>query len=204
MLTQIRKYKVPEIAIDFPNEEWKQIPSHPAPIYWFSNLGRIKRDLILKSGKHQCIIKKPINTGNSIVAELAFGIVRHRATVARFILLAFNPIENHTEYRAVNLNNDYSDNRLDNLKWMSKEEFKEWRKEHPIQRKQFNQTKQYRNRRGFLKTRASAFTNADHTEMVRLRKLGYTEKYIASQIANGCTQAYVSKVLNGKIKTIIQ
>jgi hypothetical protein len=201
---QAKKYKTPEIVIDLPFESWLQIPSLPAQTYWFSNLGRIKRDLILKSGRHVSIIKKAMNTGSSVVADLAFGMIRYRTTVARFILLAWNPIENHSEYRAVNLNNDITDNRLDNLRWMSKEEYRNWRKDHPVPRRQYNNTKQYRNSRGQLKTRSSVFTNADHAEIFRLRRLGHTEKHIASKIGDGCSQQYVSKVLNGKIKTIIQ
>jgi hypothetical protein len=200
---QGRKYKKPEPAKNLPGEEWRQIPTLPKQSFWFSNLGRVKRDLVLQSGQNVSTIKQPVNTGSSVMIELSFGIIKYSSTVARFILLAWQPIENHSEYYAVNLNHNKTDNRIENLKWMSRKELIEWRKENPLPRKQFNKTKQYRNNRGQLRTRKSAFTNSDHSDIFRLRKEGYSQKHIAKQIGDGCTQQYVSKVLNGHIRTLI-
>lgn len=113
-----------EIIKDLPNEVWKDVPNYEG-IYMVSNLGRVKsltRKLTCSEGKVRNVFGKlisdiPNNRGYVQVRMHRDG--KHSSVlVHRLVMMTFHPIENPKDYDVDHINHNYSDNRLENLRWL--------------------------------------------------------------------------------------
>jgi hypothetical protein len=193
-----RKRRPIEEAVDLEGEVWGSIQHTDE--YFFSNLGRVKKDVELKSGKRQCILIRPsiYNDNYSVAITLNNGY-RVRTSVARLVLMAFKPHPDQDELFPVNLDGDHSNNRIENLAWKTKKERKEYLYTSGERRPKLK-VKQYYNKLGVLKMRKVAFSDTDLKKIKELYSLGYTQSSIAKLI--GATQQYVSEVLLNRINYV--
>lgn len=88
------------------NEIWKPVPNTSL---FASNLGRIKNN----NGRLKTL--REIQ-GYLYVTD---GVYEKTWRVHRLVLLAFSPIENHNEFAVDHINGIKTDNRIDNLRWVT-------------------------------------------------------------------------------------
>lgn len=100
-----------EIAQDLPGEIW--IEAYDLPRHEVSNLGRIR----IK--KNKALIKGTLTPDGYLVSELKQG---QRFRIHRIILQSFQPVDNPELFTVDHINGIRTDNRLENLRWMSNEE----------------------------------------------------------------------------------
>lgn len=100
-----------EIAQDLPGEIW--IQAFESPRHEVSNLGRVRVK------KSKVLIKGVVNQGGYIQSALVQG---KTFLIHRLILQSFNPIEDYQNYTVDHINGIRSDNRLENLRWVTNEE----------------------------------------------------------------------------------
>lgn len=100
-----------EIAEDLPNEIW--VDAFELPKHEVSNLGRIR----IK--KNKTLIKGTLTPDGYLVSELTQG---KRFRIHRLVLQSFFPVENPQAYTVDHINGIRTDNRLENLRWMTNEE----------------------------------------------------------------------------------
>jgi len=102
------------------NEIWKKIKDFPD--YEISNCGRVKRN---KSGRNtyngKILKEQPLNSGYACVN---FYINNKRKTklIHRLVLENFSPIDNMDKLQVNHINGIKTDNRLENLEWVTKSE----------------------------------------------------------------------------------
>jgi hypothetical protein len=190
------RHKSPtEEAIDLPDEVWNRIDD--VNDYFFSNLGRVKRDVLLRNGNRQNILMKPSLYNGNLSVGLTIGSKNKvRTTVARLILMAFNPHQDQQKLFPAHLDGDVTNNKIQNLKWMTKKEFRE-HKTKVGHLRPYLKTKTYMNKRGKIKTRPVVFSDADLNKIKELYNLGISQKKIADMV--GATQGYISLVVLNKI-----
>jgi hypothetical protein len=191
-----RKRRAVEQAVDLPGEEWGSIPQTTE--YFYSNLGRVKREYELRNGQIRSVLIKPsIYNNNFSVAIILQNNYRVRVNIARLVLMAFKPHPDQDQLFPVNLDGDRSNNRIENLKWMTRVERKEYLVTNN-QRRPNLKIKQYLDKRGKVRYRKVAFSEIDIKKIWQLHELGFSQSFIASEI--GSSQSYVSKVLSNKIQ----
>lgn len=94
------------------NETWKQVIGYD--MYQVSNLGRIRNK---NTGK----VLKPVYqpSGYTIVCLRKDG-KNNTEPVRRIVMNAFNPIDNSNKYDIIHIDNDKTNNTVDNLKWVTR------------------------------------------------------------------------------------
>lgn len=116
--------------------EWRTIKE--APYYMVSDEGHIKsceRKVLTFNGKVECLRDIPENyplkekdiRGYKNVSIIQYDdemrpIKRYTRQVHRLVLENFNPVENMNKLQVNHINGDKSDNRLENLEWMTPQE----------------------------------------------------------------------------------
>jgi|GEM_PF-6463185 hypothetical protein len=190
-----RKRRAVEQAVDLPGEIWGTIPQTAE--YFYSNLGRVKREYELRNGQIRSVLIKPsIYNNNYSVCVILQNNYKVRTNIARLVLMAFKPCKDQEYLFPVNLDGDRSNNRIENLKWLTRAERKEYLVTNN-QRKPNLKVKQYLDKRGKLRYRKVAFSDIDIKKIYQLHELGYSQSFIANEI--GSSQQYISKVLSNKI-----
>lgn len=100
-----------EVAEDLPGEIW--VDAFELPKHEVSNFGRVR----IK--KNKILIKGTLTSDGYLTSELVQG---KRFRIHRLILQSFFPIENPQAYTVDHINGIRTDNRLENLRWMTNEE----------------------------------------------------------------------------------
>lgn len=92
-------------------EIWKVYPLNPN--YYVSNLGRIKN-------KKEHIMSPKYSGGYAFISASLNG---HKTTtmIHRMVKITFDPIDNYDSYAVDHINGIRSDNRLENLRWITEE-----------------------------------------------------------------------------------
>lgn len=107
---EFSNYKT-EIAEDLPGEIW--VSAFDSPRHEVSNLGRVR---VKKTKK---LIHGTLMPDGYLTSEL---IKDKRFRIHRLVLQSFNPIQDYQNYTVDHINGIRTDNRLENLRWMTNEE----------------------------------------------------------------------------------
>lgn len=95
-------------------EIWKDIPIDELDNYQVSNLGQIRNKTTFK------LLKLCIKSTNHIFVRITFkDKSKKNYQIHRLVLLSFVPIENSKNLLVNHINNNPSDNRLENLEWVT-------------------------------------------------------------------------------------
>lgn len=100
-----------EIAEPLPGEVW--VSAFERPLYEISNLGRLRRK------KDKTLIQGSIRRDGYITTELLQGT---KTFIHRLVLQSFDPRKDWEDLTVDHINGIRSDNRLENLRWVSMEE----------------------------------------------------------------------------------
>lgn len=95
------------------NEIWKDIEGYNGK-YQVSNMGRFKSLNYNNTGMEMVLNLKPNRFTGYVGSTIGY--------VHRLVLMTFNPIDNMEEYQCDHINSIRDDNRLENLRWVSRSE----------------------------------------------------------------------------------
>lgn len=95
-------------------EVWKDVAGYEGK-YQVSNMGRFKSLNYNNTGLEMVLNIKP-NRFTGYVSCSPIGYIH------RLVLMTFNPIDNMEEYQCDHINSIRDDNRLENLRWVSRSE----------------------------------------------------------------------------------
>lgn len=149
-------------------------------LYTINDNGEIFSDI---SGKMKTRNKG--NTEYQIINFMTQEGKKKTYRVHRLVMMAFKPIENMGKLEVNHIDGDKKNNALSNLEWCSSSE----------NQKHAFQVGLQQPRKG-EKSNFSKLTQVDIDKIFELRKLGWLQKDIASQI--GCTRSNISYILNHK------
>jgi hypothetical protein len=109
-------------AFDKENEFWRNIEGYDN--YLISNLGRVKNINPVKSfGLNETILKKCVkNHGYEMVTLCSIGVKNKKVLVHRLVADAFLEKKHNGENIVNHINGDKTDNRIENLEWVSHRE----------------------------------------------------------------------------------
>lgn len=142
---------------DLPNEIWKICIENSA--YAVSNMGRVKRIEPLQGNRHTGHLITPIQTTNGyLTVALVYALGQsQRYPIHRLVCRAFHgePFPHQTDVN--HLDHDRTNNRAENLEWMTRSENLQWAKKHG------------RNNRGAVNGR-SKLTENDALQIIHLLK----------------------------------
>ena len=93
------------------NETWKQVIGYD--MYQVSNLGRIRNK---NTGK---VLKPAYQPSGYTIVCLRKDGKNNTEPVRRIVMNAFNPIDNSNKYDIIHIDNDKTNNTVDNLKWVT-------------------------------------------------------------------------------------
>lgn len=99
-------------------EIWKEIPGFPG--YEVSNLGRVKSYKQYRAGK--ILTLHPARKGYLQVRMQDIDGAQITKYIHRLVMIAFNPIEGAENLTVDHIDNNPTNNCLDNLRWMTAEE----------------------------------------------------------------------------------
>lgn len=94
------------------NETWKQVIGYD--MYQVSNLGRIRNK---NTGK---VLKPAYQPSGYTIVCLRKDGKNNTEPVRRIVMNAFNPIDNSNKYDIIHIDNDKTNNAVDNLKWVTR------------------------------------------------------------------------------------
>ena len=94
------------------NETWKQVIGYD--MYQVSNLGRIRNK---NTGK---VLKPAYQPSGYTIVCLRKDGKNNTEPVRRIVMNAFNPIDNSNKYDIIHIDNDKTNNIVDNLKWVTR------------------------------------------------------------------------------------
>lgn len=94
------------------NETWKQVIGYD--MYQVSNLGRIRNK---NTGK---VLKPAYQPSGYTIVCLRKDGKNNTEPVRRIVMNAFNPIDNSNKYDIIHIDNDKTNNNVDNLKWVTR------------------------------------------------------------------------------------
>ena len=94
------------------NETWKQVIGYD--MYQVSNLGRIRNK---NTGK---VLKPAYQPSGYTIVFLRKDGKNNTEPVRRIVMNAFNPIDNSNKYDIIHIDNDKTNNTVDNLKWVTR------------------------------------------------------------------------------------
>lgn len=94
------------------NETWKQVIGYD--MYQVSNLGRIRNK---NTGK---VLKPAYQPSGYTIVCLRKDGNNNTEPVRRIVMNAFNPIDNSNKYDIIHIDNDKTNNNVDNLKWVTR------------------------------------------------------------------------------------
>lgn len=94
------------------NETWKQVIGYD--MYQVSNLGRIRNK---NTGK---VLKPAYQPSGYTIVCLRKDGKNNTEPVRRIVMNAFNPIDNSNKYDIIHIDNDKTNNTVDNLKWVTR------------------------------------------------------------------------------------
>lgn len=94
------------------NETWKQVIGYD--MYQVSNLGRIRNK---NTGK---VLKPAYQSSGYTIVCLRKDGKNNTEPVRRIVMNAFNPIDNSNKYDIIHIDNDKTNNTVDNLKWVTR------------------------------------------------------------------------------------
>ena len=94
------------------NETWKQVIGYD--MYQVSNLGRIRNK---NTGK---VLKPAYQPSGYTIVCLRKAGKNNTEPVRRIVMNAFNPIDNSNKYDIIHIDNDKTNNTVDNLKWVTR------------------------------------------------------------------------------------
>ena len=101
--------------VELPGEQWKDIPGYEG-LYAVSNMGRVRG--YPRKNKRLSLVSPKITNKGYIRVELSKNSVERKLSLHRLVADAFVPNPNKLE--TVNhINLDKTDNRAENLEWMS-------------------------------------------------------------------------------------
>ena len=103
------------------NEEiWKDIEGYEG-LYQVSNWGRVKSLNYKRTGKEEILSPRKHTNGYQFVVLTKEAKQRNRY-VHRLVLMTFNPVENMSELQVNHINECKTDNRIENLEWVTHKE----------------------------------------------------------------------------------
>ena len=94
------------------NETWKQVIGYD--MYQVSNLGRIRNK---NTGK---VLKPAYQPSGYTIVCLRKDGKNNTEPVRIIVMNAFNPIDNSNKYDIIHIDNDKTNNTVDNLKWVTR------------------------------------------------------------------------------------
>lgn len=94
------------------NETWKQVIGYD--MYQVSNLGRIRNK---NTGK---VLKPAYQPSGYTIVCLRKDGKNNTEPVRRIVMNTFNPIDNSNKYDIIHIDNDKTNNNVDNLKWVTR------------------------------------------------------------------------------------
>lgn len=102
-------------------EQWKQIKEFPD--YEVSNLGRVKSH----KRKEPVILKPSAYSNGYLFVHLRNKEYDKSCSIHRLVLMTFQPCENMEQLEVNHINCDRTDNRLENLEWVTRKQNADYR-----------------------------------------------------------------------------
>jgi hypothetical protein len=179
-------------------EIWLPIPKTNS-LYHVSNLGRVKKEILLTSGKFVNGLLKPVITNTRLSVGLT---IRPKYTVktyiAKLVLMAFKPKPGQERMYVKHIDGDVKNCKLDNLDWSSKFASTSSLYENGTRAPKLK-TKSYLNKHGKVKYKQVQFSEKDYEQIRELYAKGINQNMIATLMK--CSQSFISNVIKGaKVK----
>lgn len=180
-------------------EEWRVVPK-TNDIYWISNLGRLRKKYISKAGKQMDFLMNNTKMANGycVAALTIYTNYKVSTYIHRLVLIAFDPVDGYEKLDVIHLDCDTANNRLDNLKWATRQEAQLYKKNCGTVKPKLK-TKEYINKKGNKAVKRVWLSDGDINKIRDLYNSGVSQIKIAEMYNS--SQAFISKVVNNKLRT---